>query len=418
MGGTWLMVRRSLAQHLLSTCVTVLATALASGLVMSVFALATQSQRAFVGVPSGFNAVLGARGSQLQLVLATVFHLETLPGNIPWSMYKEIEKDPAIELAIPYAVGDNYFGFRIVGTTRDYFESVQFREGERFEVYEGGDFFDPTLREAVIGSLVARELNLTVRSTIYAYHGTAFDAQAKHEEPFRVIGILKPTNSPADWVIWIPIDAIFSMTGHVLRGSGENYEAKKGETIPDEHKEVSAVMLKLRTHKAGMLLSQRINRQGNLATLAWPIGNTMAQFFSKLAWMNGILQVVAYLVVVVAAGAILAAIYNSINERRREFAIMRALGAGRRTVFSAIVVESGTIAAIGTLAGFAVYLTIMFGAASVIRTQTGVVIDVWQPHAALLYTPIGMVLVGCLAGILPAFKAYSTDVATNLVPTT
>src|ERR1041385_7205829 len=121
MSGIALIVSRSLKQHALSTCVTALSVALATGLIMAVFAVKTQTHDAFTGGPVGFDAVLGARGSQLQLVLNTIFHLETSPGNIPWAMYKEISSRPQVSLAIPYAVGDNYHGFRIVGTTEELF---------------------------------------------------------------------------------------------------------------------------------------------------------------------------------------------------------------------------------------------------------------------------------------------------------
>src|SRR6187549_2035944 len=115
--GLMSLVRHSLRQHALSTTITVISVGLATGLTMAVFAINRQTYEAFTGGQAGFDAVLGARGSQLQLVLNTVFHLETSPGNIPWSMYQEMARNPKVELAIPYAVGDNYKGYRIVGTT-------------------------------------------------------------------------------------------------------------------------------------------------------------------------------------------------------------------------------------------------------------------------------------------------------------
>src|SRR5690606_35070286 len=132
-----------------------LATALAAGLVMAVFSIQKQSRDAFTGGSIGFDAVLGARGSQLQLVLNTVFHLETSPGNIPWSLYQSIKADPRVEAAIPYATGDNFEGFRVVGTAPDLFELAELDDGSRFEVEDGGRFFDPGYREAVIGSFAA-----------------------------------------------------------------------------------------------------------------------------------------------------------------------------------------------------------------------------------------------------------------------
>lgn len=159
-----------------------------------------------------------------------------------------------------------------------------------------------------------------------------------------------------------------------------------------------------------------INRQGAAATLAFPIGRTMAELFDKLGWVNRVLELVAYMVVVVAAFSILASIYNSINERRREFAILRALGARRPTVFAVILLEAVTIAAIGSMIGFFVFAMIMWATAFIVREQTGVVLDVFRFEWVLVFTPLLMIAVGALAGILPAFKAYRTDVAENLTP--
>jgi putative ABC transport system permease protein len=410
-----LLVRRSLRQHLLSSSVTAAATALAAGLLMSVFAIKAQTRAAFVSGGSGFDAVLGARGSQLQLVLNTVFHLETSPGNIPWSMYEQIRRDPRVSLAVPYAVGDNYQGFRIVGTTPSLFEQAKVgREG--FHVAPGGRYFDPAKNEAVVGSFAARKTGLKVGSHFNPYHGFVFDESAKHAEDYEVVGVLEPTSTPNDRAVWIPIDGIYRMKGHVLRGTGTAYEAVDGKAIPDENKEVSAVMLRFRAPTAGFMLDQMINKQGRVATLAWPIGTVMAELLDKLGWMDKVLALVCLLTALVSTFAILAALYNTINERRREFAILRALGARKATVFSAIIMESAALAAIGSLAGFAVYAVIVAAAASVLREQTGVVLEAWRWHPALALTPLGLTAVGAFAGTIPAFKAYSVDVAEGLSP--
>ncbi|MSO51785.1 MAG: ABC transporter permease [Acidobacteria bacterium] len=414
--GLLLIVRRSLCQHALSTAVTALAVALASGLVMSVFSINRQTYDAFTGGNAGFDAVLGARGSQLQLVLNSIFHLETSPGNIPWRLYQTIKADPGVELAVPYAVGDNFHGYRIVGTSEEMFTKFQYQQGKTFQPLPGGRFFSETAQEAVVGNVVADRMNLKIGDVINPYHGLIFDEERKHQDEYRVVGILEPTNSPSDRVVWIPIEGIYRMSGHVLRGTGRNFKPAEGEGIPDEHREVSAVMLKLTDPQAGIYLDQMINRQGNQATLAWPIGRVMADLFDKIGWVNRILELVAYLVVVVAAGTILASLYNTMNERRREFAILRSLGARKGTVFLAIVMEATTITALGTLGGYVVYAAILGSAYVIVRQETGVVLDLFRMDAALWLTPIGMLLVGALAGLVPAFKAYRTDVASNLVP--
>lgn len=414
MRGLLLIVRRSLRQHALSTAITLLSVALAAGLVMAVFCVNDQTYDAFTGGPVGFDAVVGARGSQLQLVLNTVFHLETSPGNIPWETYATLKKDPRVTLAIPYAVGDNYRGFRIVGTTEEMFTKFEYQQGKKLTPRAGGRVFEARRREAVIGSTVALKTGLNVGMKFNPAHGLADDRKT-HEDEYVIVGVTEPTNSPSDRVIWIPIEGIYRMDGHVLRGTGKDYQSAPGQEIDDRHKEVSAVMLKFRNASAGFQFNQMINQQGKVATIAWPIGIVMAELFDKIGWVNKILGLVAYLVVAVAAGSILASIYNTMNERRREFAILRALGARRRTVFSAIVLESTTIAALGSLLGYVVYGAIVVAAAIIVKQQTGVVLDPLKFHPALWMAPAGMIVLGAFAGVVPAFKAYSTDVAANLV---
>ncbi len=414
-GGVIRIVRRSLRQHAVSTVITAGSVALASGLVMAVFSINAQAYDAFTSGGRGFDAVLGARGSQLQLVLNSVFQLETSNGNIPYSLYTWIKKDPRVALAIPYAVGDNYKGYRIVGTTLEIFNDYEPRPGEHL-VFAQGRPFDPEQKEAVIGSQVAARIGLKLGDVFNSYHGLFYDPKMMHPDRFTVVGIIAPTNGPMDRVIWIPIEAIYRMTGHVLQGSGKGYVPQAGVVIPDANKEVSAVMLKFHSPEAGFMLDMTVNRQGKVATLAWPIAKIVAEVFEKVGWVSKVLTLVAYLIVVVAAASILASIYNTMNERRREFAILRALGARQRIILLAVVLESAVIAAMGAIAGFAVYAGLLAAASVTIRIQTGVVLEVWRYDPVLVITPLAMVALGALTGIVPAVKAYLTDVATNLAP--
>jgi putative ABC transport system permease protein len=331
-------------------------------------------------------------------------------------MYKAIAADPGVSLAIPYAVGDNYEGYRVVGTTPELFTKFEYSAGRKLTVAPGGRIFTGDEQGAVVGSFVAQQTGIKVGDHIKPYHGLQFDESQQHDDEYEVVGVLEASNSPSDRVVWIPIMGIYRMSGHVLRGTGKTFRPQADSLIPEEHREVSAVMLKLTDPTAGIYLDQTINRQGKSATLAWPIGRVMADLFGKIGWINDVLAMVAYLVVVVAAGSILASIYNTMNERRREFAILRSLGARRGTVFSAIVLESTTITILGVLVGYVVYATILGASVVVVRAQTGVVLDAWRFDPALVLTPLGMALIGALAGLVPAFKAYRTDVASNLTP--
>ncbi len=403
--GLCALARRSLQQHRLSTVVTVASVALATGLVMAVFAIEEQTRRAFTaGDAGGFDAVLGARGSPLQLVLNAVYHLDASPGNLPYALYEAIAADPRVAEAVPYALGDNYFGYRIVGTT------------VLHHPLSAGRLFAPDRMEAVVGSEVARRAGLALGDHFHPYHGLIFDPATRHDEQYLVVGVLAPTNSPVDRVIWIPLEGVYRLSGHVLRGAGVAYEAQPGQEIPAEHKEVSAVMLRLHSPQAGFALEQTINRQGRTATLAWPIGAVMADLFDRFGWLARVLEFVAYLVMLVAAAAILASIAHSLGARRREFAILRALGARRRAVLGVILLEAGSLAAMGALLSYLVYGAILLVAQQIIRDQTGVFLEIWRWQPTLVTMPLAMIGLGLAAGIVPAAQAYATDVAGNLAP--
>jgi putative ABC transport system permease protein len=395
-----LIVRKSLRQHALSTIFTALSIALAVGLWMSVWTIKEQSQETFTSVDAGFDAVLGARGSKLQLVLNAIFHLEASPGNLPWSDFLDIQKHPSVALAVPLAVGDNYRGYRLVGTTLDLFQRAEYADGKRFAV-EGGRLFEPGYREALVGSFAAVQLKLKPGDKFHPYHGLIFDEQERHAETYVVTGILKPSNTPADRVIWIPLEGIQRMTGH----------------NPDAATDLSAVLVKLRTPAAGFQLDILYNKQGSRLTFAWPVGQIMSELFGKISWFDRVLALVAYLVAFVAITSVLVSLYNSMNERRREIAILRALGARRVTVFGAIVLEAAAITGLGVLGGFVVYAVIATGVAGVIRAQTGVVLSPLAFSPVMLWAPGMMLALGALAGTVPAAKAYRTSVADHLVPT-
>ena len=211
---------------------------------------------------------------------------------------------------------------------------------------------------------------------------------------------MKLSNTPSDRVIWIPLAGLQKMSGH----------------NPESASDVSAVLIKLRNPQSGFRLDMMYNKQGNRLTFAWPIDQIMAQLFRKISWFDKVLEIIAYLVALVAAGSVLAGIYNSMNERKRDIAILRALGARRRVIFGAIVFESTCISIIGMVVAFAFYGIIFSTAAAVIRFQTGVVLNPFALHSAMMWTPAGMIALGALTGCIPAAKAYLTPVAENLLP--
>ena len=394
-----LIVYRSLRQHALSSLVTATSIALAAGLLMTVWVVKAQTRQAFADTTSGFDAVLGARGSKLQLVLNALFHLESSPGNIAAKDFEAIRRHPAIKTAIPIAVGDNHRGWRIVGTLPEMF-GVDLGGERTLAVEPGGRLFAPEAREAVMGSVVAERLGWEIGTTFQPYHGVVFNPDSVHDEQYTVVGRLRPTNTPADRVIWIPLGGVQTMSGH----------------NPQTATDLSAVLLQFRAPTAGMMLDSQINRPGGHLTLAVPVGAVVADLFNRLGWGERVLGLIAYLIAVVAAASVLASLHASMHARRRDVAILRALGARRRTVFGAIVAEAAAIGALGAGGGFVVYALLLNLITSVLRAQTGVVLEVAAWNPVLAWAPLGLIVLAAISGLVPAWQAYRTPVADHLTP--
>ena len=367
---------------------------------MTVWMVKTQSQTAFTQTTTGFDAVLGVRGSKLQLVLNAIFHLEASAGNLPYADYEMIKRHPAVKAAIPIAVGDNLRGFRLVGTLPELFETVEYTSGKKYALEPGGKVFAPDAKEAVAGSFAAQRLGLKVGDAFHPFHGLNYDAKNQHADSYTLTGILAPTNTPADRVVWIPLKGLQTMSGHDTKAATD----------------VSAVLVQLRTPSAGFMLDLMYNKQGQRLTLAYPVGAIIAELFSKISWFDEVLTLVAYLVALVAAGSVLASVYNSMSARGRDLAILRALGARRQTIFGAVVAEAACIGLLGAVAGYVFYFGLFAGVANVIRVQTGVVIDIGARLPILWICPLAMIGLCALGGIVPALKAYRTPVAETLAP--
>lgn len=403
----WRLAWRNLTHAWVSSLVTALACSLAGGLMMAVLAIKSQAQAAFISGAPGYDAVLGARGSPVQLVLCAVFQLETSPGNLPMSLVQQVRLHPGVQRAVPLAMGDNYRGFRVVGTTPDLFENPP-PKGLRLTLRQG-KWMNPARHQAVAGSFAAQRTGLTVGSHFQPAHGLSGSEQ--HEEEYEVVGILQATNTPLDRVIWIPLEGVYRMEGHVLRGHGEEYQARPGQPIPEEHQEVSAVLLQFAGPQVGFQLDQSLNKEGKTATLAYPIGRVVGEIFQKLGWAHQVLGAVAAMVMLVAAAAILASIYNALEGRRQEFATLRALGMPRRRLFQLLVLEASLIGLLGVLGSLVVYALLVWLVAHFLRLETGISLQALQFHPALILAPLGMLALAAGAGLIPAWRVYRWNVA-------
>lgn len=394
----WRIAMKGLRSRALSSSVTAGSMALSVCLLLLVWGFKVEAERSFAAADGGFDAVLGPRGSKLQIVLNALYHLDESPGLMRWSDYEQIKNNRIVAAAYPIAVGDNYRGIRLVGTIPEYLSDHEYREGYGFEVE--GRIFSAGQLEAVVGSQAAKQLDLGEGDTFHPYHGLQYDVNSRHEELYKVVGVLEPTGTPADRVIWIPIAGIQNMSGHAAAAANS----------------VSAALLKFQpgARMAGFQLDMLYNKRGDRLTLAWPASQSVLRLFDKLGWFDLALRAIAILVALIAAAGVTATLYNAMSERSRDIAVWRALGARRRVVFGIATLESLGIAVSGLIVGAILYLISGYALAGFVRERAGVMLELLTPNAAFWAVPIGVLLIGFLAGLAPAIKAYSVDVTKNL----
>jgi putative ABC transport system permease protein len=448
------IVMKNMRQRALATWLTGTSVALGVALAIAIILIKQGVQQRFEQGTVGYEMVVGAKGSPLQLVLNTVYNLDISPGNISWKLFEQLRADPRVKLAVPFSVGDNFHGFRIVGTTDAFFKDFEFEPGQKPELAAGRvfTFSEAALKsafqeaaerakerearergeevkpppapegtpvnrpfEAVIGSTVARETGLQIGQTFIAAHGVQPSAEAKlhTENPWTVVGILKPTRTAADRAIYINLDSFYHIEGHELRAPTGPVKEEEKDNDPDPG-QVSSIVLKLRSPIHAFPLYREINdRQDAMA--AFPAAE-IRKLFSIVGNIDRLLFAQAILVLVVAGVAIAVSIYNSMSERRREIAILRALGARRATIFSIVLLEAMTICIIGAAVGLLGGHLVVAAANGALYRASGFVIPAFHMQALEWYILSVAVILGAISGIGPAWGAYRTDVARNLAP--
>jgi putative ABC transport system permease protein len=394
----------------------------------------------------GASLVVGPPGSDLAMVLSAIYRVGNPGEPLPYRFYRDVllgkdqEWSNWIEYAIPMTMGDvtEQGSFPIVGTTPQYF-GVEYGPGRKYSL-KGELLYQPF--EAVIGSRVARENNWDVGSELKLVHGGA-ESDHVHDEKFKVVGVLAPTGTPNDRTVFINIEGFYMISGHekppqeaidrlrafgfevtpaqekaiLAAGDHSNHDhgdhAGHDHGIPDDLKEVSFILVRTKTVPQSIMLSSKLN-DGVIAQAVNPIFPMNALMKNVVGNVRVLLLFLTGLIVIVAGVGIFVSIYNSMADRKREIAIMRALGAQRTTVFSIILGEAILLCVGGGLLGLLLGHGLVFVAAPIVELKTGLPINPLKFETMeFVIFPVLIVMSG-LIGILPGLTAYRTDVAQSL----
>lgn len=434
---------RNIRQRALSSGLTALSLALGVTLVVATLVTGGIVQKAFEsGSGLGYNMIVGAKGSPLQLVLNSVYFISRPIENISWSTYQSFL--PAAEradgmdgtfaastkTAVPICMGDYFRSFRVVGTNAAMFDRLTCGNGKAFKFASGVNFRDADFFGGVLGVTVAAKTGLKVGDPFAPTHGAD---DGKVHDPFRVTGILARTDTPIDRGVFVNMEGFYLQEGHAKpvspqldspSASDELDQATYSQGVAHEHqplpfaqREVTAILLEtaslpgLPAELTAMGLQTTIN-EGRDAQAALPIGEIRQLLDLFVRPMELLLLLVTTLVVIVSAMGILVSMVGSSLERSRDVAIMRALGARRLHVLTTVLIEAVLLAAGGGLAGWVLGHLLVGAVGPWITSNAGVSASVlsMSPGPEALLVPF-LVLLAIVAAILPAIGAYRTDVA-------
>jgi putative ABC transport system permease protein len=432
---------------------TVAAVALSITLLLGVEQARRGMRESFTGTIKGTDLVVGARGGTLQLLLGSVFGIGSPTGSVPWAVYEQWAKHPAIRWTVPLAIGDSHRGFRVIGTTPALFEHWRYRSSGTLQFAQGAVI--ATDHDVVLGSEVAEKLGYRVGSQVTVGHGlNAVAGLGDHEaHPFTVTGILRQTFTPLDRALFVTLDGIEAMHeegeegGHdvggmpgaappppmpgadaapampgapspppAMPGAGGPAYTPPANIFQDEPRALSAFLVGTKTRFETLRLQREINQFKAEPLTAVIPGVTLAELWRTLGTVEGGLRLVGGLTIIVGLIGMLVALYSSLEARRREMAVLRAVGARPAMIVSLLVLESGLLTLLGCALGVALTMGGFAVAQGVIEARTGVHIAV-QPPGALEWAYIGIVLTaGVVVGLVPAWRAYRSSLADGLSP--
>ncbi len=404
----------SLTARALTVGMTILAIALSVSLFLGVEKVRTGARASFADTISGTDLIVGARSGSVQLLLYSVFRIGNATNNVSWQSYKDIAARPEVDWSVPISLGDSHKQFRVMGTTPEFFERYQYR-GDRSLSYETGAGLND-LYDTVIGADVATTLGYKVGDPIVIAHGLASFTE-HDDQPFRVAGILGKTGTPIDRTVIVGLRAIEAI--HVDWQSG----AKTRNTTPVEAiremdlnpTAITAALVGTKSRLQIFALQRWINEYPEEPLLAVMPAVALQELWQIVGVAETALLAVSGMVVITALLGMMAMIFASLNERRREMAIWRAMGASPATILGLLVLEAMLMAAIGAALGVA----LLYGALAIARPYIDASFGIWLPidpptmQEAIVLA--GVILAAAVSSLLPALRAYRLSLADGMV---
>ena len=405
----------SLVARALTVGMTILAIALSVALFLGVEKVRTGAKASFADTISGTDLIVGARSGSVQLLLYSVFRIGNATNNMTWESYQDISSRPEIDWIVPISLGDSHRQFRVMGTTPAFFERYKYRSDQSLAVRDGAIMSD--IFDTVIGADVATTLGYEVGDPIVVAHGLA--SFSEHEnQPFRISGILEKTGTPVDRTVVVSLEAIEAV--HVDWQSGAQIpgQATPANVIRQmdlEPQAVTAALIGVKSRLQVFGLQRSINEYPQEPLLAILPGVALQELWQIVSIAETALIAVSAMVVITALIGMMATIFSSLNERRREMAIFRAMGARPRVVLGLLVLEAALMAAIGAILGLALLYVGLFIGQPLIDSAFGLWLPIEAPTMREVWVLLSVVAASAIVSTVPALRAYRMSLADGMM---
>ncbi|ANP75482.1 ABC transporter permease [Vibrio sp. 10N.247.311.14] len=406
---------KSVLNRKATAILTILTVAVSVILLLGVERVRTEAKSSFANTISGTDLIVGGRSGQVNLLLYSVFRIGNATNNIDWKSYEEFSQHNAVKWAIPISLGDSHKGFRVMGTNHSYFENYRYGSKQPLTFQQGKEFNQ--LFDVVIGADVAKKLDYKIGDQIILAHGISDVAFSRHDNlPFKIVGILAPTGTPVDKTVHVSLEAIEAI--HVGWESGANLghtpnaEALKQRDF--QPKQITAMMVGLKSKIQTFALQREINNYRQEPLSAIMPGIALHELWGMMAVAEQALLIVSGFVVVAGLLGMLSSLLTSLQERRREMAILRAMGARPRHVFGLLISEASALTFLGITLGVAVLFALIAVVAPIVQQSYGINISISAitPHEWKLLMLVQVA--GIIIGFIPAFRAYRQSLSDGM----
>ncbi len=348
----------------------------------------------------GIDLVVSGKGSPLQIILSSVFHIDSPTGNIPLHEAQELAKNPLIKEAIPMALGDNYNGYRIVGTNQNY---IQHYAGQLAQ----GQFYSKPM-EAVVGAEAARKYHLKIGDQIVGAHGLVNSDDLHTDFPYTVVGILAANGSVLDRLVLTPVESVWHVHEHPDADDPEEVAYKK------EHpeNEITALLISYKTPYAAATLPRLISKSSSMQAASPAV--EVARLAKLMSSGTDLLKAFGILLLGFAGFGFFVTLYNAINDRQYDIALLRAMGATRGKVFGFMIAEALSLGVAGIIIGFALGLVFMALVRQWVMASKHIALPATDLDENAIYVALAALAISLLAGLLPAIRAYRLNITQTL----